>query len=149
MGIEVGANVGAGNRARALRIGWIGASSAAVIVGAIGLLCAIAPDQWQRLFLDADEVEAPIVGRAYFRIVGPGYAFFAFGLALYFASQGAGRIVWPVAASLLRIVVAIGGGVALSDGPGLGLQGLFLGIALGMATYGVFAAFAIRLTGWR
>ena len=49
-------------------------------------------------------------GSAYLRAVGPFYGFFGFGLALYFASQGAGRLLWPLLAASLRMAVAIGGG---------------------------------------
>ena len=36
------------------------------------------------------------VGIAYLRVVGPAYGFFGLGLSLYFASQGAGRLFWPL-----------------------------------------------------
>ena len=51
-------------------------------------------------------------GAAYLRIVGPAYGFFGLGLALYFASQGAGRLFWPLFAGLLRLLIAVGGGWA-------------------------------------
>ena len=35
-------------------------------------------------------------GSAYLRIVGPFYGFFGLGMALYFASQGAGALKWPL-----------------------------------------------------
>ena len=43
-------------------------------------------------------------------MVGPTYGFFGLGLCLYFASQGAGRLLWPLLAGLLRMLLAIGGG---------------------------------------
>ena len=49
-------------------------------------------------------------GAAYLRAVGPTYGFFGLGLCLYFASQGAGRLLWPLLAGLLRMVLAVGGG---------------------------------------
>ena len=49
-------------------------------------------------------------GTAYLRIVGPAYGFFGLGLSLYFASQGAGRLLWPLLAGLLRLLIAVGGG---------------------------------------
>ena len=49
-------------------------------------------------------------GTAYLRIVGPTYGFFGLGLSLYFASQGAGKIAWPLLAGFVRLVIAIGGG---------------------------------------
>ena len=49
-------------------------------------------------------------GSAYLRAVGPFYGCFGFGLALYFASQGAGKLLWPLLVGFARMVVAIGGG---------------------------------------
>ena len=45
-------------------------------------------------------------GSAYLRMVGPAYGFFGLGLALYFASQGAGRLLWPLVGGLLRMLIA-------------------------------------------
>ncbi len=145
----VGANIGAGDRARALRIGWTGALTAAAMVGAIGLTVAAAPDLWLRLFLGPEEEAALAAGRAYFGAVGPSYGFFGLGLALYFASQGAGRMLWPVLGSVLRMVVAIGAALALGQGAALGPDGVYLGISAGMAAYGIFTAAAIGITRWR
>jgi Na+-driven multidrug efflux pump len=145
----VGANIGAGDRARALRIGWTGSFAAAAIVGAIGVFFAVFPDVWLRLFVGADAVDTLKAGETYFRTVAPFYAFFALGLALYFASQGAGRMIWPVAGSLVRMGIAIGGVLALDAFTDLGLAGVFIAIAAGMCSYGVFTAIAIRISGWR
>lgn len=49
-------------------------------------------------------------GSRYLRAVGPFYDLFGLGMALYFASQGAGRLLWPLLANLTRLVVAAGGG---------------------------------------
>jgi len=103
----VGANIGAKNRTRALRIAWVGSFSAALIVGSIGFLLAVYPDLWLGMFLDPSGAAALGVGRAYFRIVAPLYPFFGLGLALYFASQGAGIMLWPVIGSLSRVGVAV------------------------------------------
>ena len=105
----VGTNIGAGQRARALRIALIGGAIAFAVTEAIGLAAAIWP---QRL---ARRCSAPIrawsrPGAPISRIVGPTYGFFGLGLALYFASQGAGRLFWPLSAGFLRLVIAIGGG---------------------------------------
>ena len=51
-------------------------------------------------------------GAAYLRVVGPAYGFFGLGLALYFASQGAGRSLWPLLAGTVRLVSAGGGRLA-------------------------------------
>lgn len=145
----VGANIGAGARPRALRIAWTGSFAAAFLVGSIGIAVSLDPDLWLSLFLEPSELGALAAGRAYFHTVGPFYGFFALGLALYFASQGAGRMVWPVSASLCRMAVAIGGGLLLARGTGMGIDGVFVAIAGGMLVYGLVTAAAVKLTGWR
>src|SRR6266849_2577031 len=54
------------------------------------------PAAWLGLFSDDPGMLA--TGAQYLRIVGPAYGFFGLGLALYFASQGAGRLLWPLLA---------------------------------------------------
>ena len=56
---------------------------------------ALFPLAWLTLFgNDPAMLEA---GARYLRIVGPVYGLFGLGMALYFASQGAGRLLWPLA----------------------------------------------------
>ena len=75
---------------------------------AIGVAAALFPAAWLSLFVsDPAMIEA---GSAYLRMVGPFYGFFGLGMALYFASQGAGTLKWPLLAGFLRMVVAVGGG---------------------------------------
>lgn len=62
-------------------------------------------------------------------VVGPSYGFFGLGLALYFASQGAGRLPWPLLAGFLRLTLAALGGWAAVHWLGGGLKALFLVIA--------------------
>jgi Na+-driven multidrug efflux pump len=92
----VGTNIGAGHRERALRIAFVGAAIAVAITEAIGIAAAI----WPRLWITQFSVDPRVVetGTAYLRFVGPAYGFFGLGLALYFASQGAGRLFWPLSA---------------------------------------------------
>ena len=53
-------------------------------------------------------------GSRYLRVVGPFYGLFGLGMALYFASQGAGRLAWPLIANLTRLAIAaVGGSLAL------------------------------------
>ena len=52
-------------------------------------------------------------GAAYLRSMGPAYGFFGLGLSLYFASQGAARLFWPLFAGLLRLLIAVGVGWAV------------------------------------
>jgi Na+-driven multidrug efflux pump len=86
-------------------------------------------------------------GSAYLRVVGPAYGFFGLGLALYFASQGAGRLFWPLSAGFLRMFIAIAGGWLALRMTG-SLQWLFAALALGLVAYGVTIALAIRSGAW-
>src|SRR5260370_636890 len=101
----VGTNIGAGNRDRALRVAWTGAAIGFVISETIGLWAAVFPGAWLSLFGDDQQMIA--AGSAYLRVVGPFYGFFGLGLALYFSSQGAGRLLWPLCARLLRLPIAV------------------------------------------
>src|SRR5439155_13289002 len=87
----VGTSIGAGRRERALRTAWIGAAIAAGLTEAIGLCAAAFPTAWLSLFgTDPAMLDA---GSRYLQAVGPLYGLFGLGMALYFASQGAGRLL--------------------------------------------------------
>lgn len=138
----VGTNVGAGQVARARRVAWVGAALAAAITGSVGLLAALLPRVWIGIFSSQPEVLA--AGETYLRIVGPTYGLFGLGLALYFASQGAGRLVWPLVAGFGRLLIAVGGGWAATSWLGGGLSTLFIAISLGFVAFGSAQAAAIN-----
>lgn len=104
----VGTNIGAGNRQRVLRIALTGGAVAFILTEGIGIAAALWPYAWLGLF--GDDPRMLETGATYLRLVGPTYGFFGLGLSLYFASQGAGRLLWPLLAGGLRLVVAVGGG---------------------------------------
>jgi putative MATE family efflux protein len=141
----VGTCMGAGQHARALRATWIGAAMAFGLTGAIGLAAAAFPYAWLSLFgTDPAMLDA---GALYLRSVGPFYGFFGVGLVLYFASQGAGRLLWPVLGNLARLVVAAAGGwLALRWGGGL-LQ-VFWAQGAALLVYGLVIAAAISGGAW-
>jgi putative MATE family efflux protein len=141
----VGTCIGAGRRERALRAAAIGAALAFAMTEAIGLWAALFPQAWLRLFsADAQMLEA---GTRYLRSVGPFYGFFGLGLVLYFASQGAGRLTWPVIGNLLRLAVAgLGGWLALRAGGGL--AALFAAQAAALVLYGLTNAAAVAGGAW-
>jgi putative MATE family efflux protein len=143
----VGTNVGAGQVVRAERVAWVGAGLAAGVTGSIGLLAAVVPAAWLGLFSTDPDVLA--AGARYLTTVGPVYGFFGVGLALYFASQGAGRLAWPLIAGLSRLTIAALGGWLAIHHLGAGLSGLFVAIALALVVFGVTVAAAIRAGAWR
>jgi len=141
----VGTNIGAGQPARALRIALTGGALAFALTETIGSVAAIWPRAWLGLFgTDPQMLET---GAAYLRIVGPSYGFFGLGLALYFASQGAGRLLWPLLSGFLRLAVAIGGGWAAMRITG-SLSWLFAALTLGLVVYGITLAAAIGSGVW-
>ena len=80
-------------------------------------------------------------------MAGPFYGFFGLGLVLYFASQGAGRLLWPVLGNLARLLVAAaGGGLALRWGGSL--VDVFLVQGAALAVYGIVIALAIAGGAW-
>jgi putative MATE family efflux protein len=143
----VGTNFGAGRRGRAERVAWVGAGVAAAVTGAVGLVGALAPQLWLGLFTREPEVLA--AGATYLRIVGPTYGFFGLGLALYFASQGAGRLLWPVLGGSARLTVAVLGGWLVVHVLGGSLAALCAMMALAFVVLGSTIALAIRWGAWR
>lgn len=146
MNTLVGVNLGAGQLQRAVNIGWIGGVCASVLTGVIGLLASVAPDLWVSLF--TDDPDALASARSYLRIVGPFFAFQGLGLSLFFASQGAGTVTWPVIATFLRLAVALGGGAVALHTFAAGLDGIYLAAGVGMLVYGVITAAALKLGVW-
>lgn len=142
----VGMAIGAGNVARARRVAWTGAAVSAISVGSIGLLVAALPSLWATHFTQDPAVLAS--ARSYLTWSGPGYGFFGVGLCLYFASQGAGKVLGPVIAGTIRLaLVAVGGWyLAVTEAPA---SAMFALVGLAMVVYGVATAVAIYLTPWR
>ena len=141
----VGTCIGAGQRERALRATWIGAAIAFAMTEAIGLWAAAYPAAWLSLFnTEPAMIEA---GSQYLRIVGPWYGFFGLGLVLYFASQGAGRLLWPVLGNIARLVVAVAGGWLALHG-GYAIAGVFAAQAAAMVVYGIANAWTIAGGAW-
>src|SRR5687767_12258434 len=99
--VLVGTHIGADRSERARRIAWTGAALAASISLAIGATVSIFPLAWVGLFSDDAAVLAS--GSAYLRTVAPCYPLLAAGIALYFASQGAGRVLPPMLAGTVQI----------------------------------------------
>lgn len=142
----VGTNVGAGNWPRARRIAWTGAALAAGLTGTVGFVFGLFPQAWIGLFSQDPGVHA--AGAAYLSRVGFCYAFFGFGLSLYFASQGAARMLWPTLAGVARLLLAAGGGWLLLTAFGAGPEGLFTLIGLAMTLFGTMIAGSIALGTW-
>ncbi len=141
----VGTNIGAGQRERALKIALRGAGLSFAITEVIGLLAALFPASWLALF--SAEPAMIATGSAYLRIVGPFYGFFGLGLSLYFASQGAGKLLWPLGAGVLRLVIALLGGWLVLRLTG-SLEAFFASLALSLLAYGLTMFAAVKAGVW-
>ena len=143
----VGMGIGAGDIHRAERVGWIGGLCAGVIAGVVGIVLAIFPDGWISLFTQDSLVHTS--AKSFIQIAGPCFFFQGLGLSLYFASQGANAMRWPVLATILRVAVA--GCVSYSLGFifDVGLTGIYYGAALGMVSYAIIIAGALKFGAWR
>ncbi|MDC6459161.1 MATE family efflux transporter [Luminiphilus sp.] len=143
----VGMSVGAGDLKRAEHIGWVGGMGSALLAGIIGISLAVFPDFWIPLFSQNPIVQG--AAKQYIQIVGPCFAFQGLGLSLYFASQGAGAMFWPVVSLVLRLIVAVGGALLLINTTDWGLAGVFYAAAFGMAIYGIIMVSALKLGAFR
>jgi Na+-driven multidrug efflux pump len=142
----VGIAVGAGQWARAVRVAIIGSLMAAVLTGTVGALAAIFPREWMSIF-SAD----PLVqqtGVTYLTRAAPFYAFFGLGMALNFASQGAGRQGVPLGIAFARLALAAGGGWLAVHVWGLGENGLFWAVAISIVVFGLANLVALIVRPW-
>lgn len=141
----VGMAVGAGDVLRARRVAWTAGALSAANLALIGAVVALWPDLWAGLFTTDEAVLAH--ARQYLRTVGPAFPLFGLGLTLYFASQGAGRVLGPVLAALLRLllVAAVGGWLARRDASAAAYFALVAGA---MAAYGLATTLAVWFTPW-
>jgi Na+-driven multidrug efflux pump len=142
----VGIAAGAGDWRRAVRVAWTAGLVAALAMALIGGTIASMPQAWSELFAsDPDVIAAAISCIVH---VAPFYCLFGLGLTLNFASQGAGRMAVPVAASLGRLTVAALGGWWAAE-HGFGLAGVFAAIAASLVVYGGVIAGMLLVMPWR
>ena len=126
----VGANVGAG-----------------AITEAIGLAAALAPS-WRADSFTTDPAVAEAC-RRYLQTVGPFYALFGLGLALYFASHGLRSMRWPMLGGVLRLTVIAARCGWLAGTGAMTFDALLLVVPVGMVSFGLFNALTLRRFAWR
>ncbi len=137
----VGTNMGAGKVERAYRIAWSGAAVAFAITQTIGIVAALFPTMWMSLFTKDTNVQE--LGSLYLQTVAPAYSAVGAGLALYFASQGIKRVLLPVLAGTVRMILAAFIGWASVLWFGASLHTLFLIVSVAALAYGVLTAAAV------
>ena len=137
----VGVNIGAGQIARAKKIAWTSSLVGLALTGTIGLLVALFPMLWLHLFSHDPEVLSQ--GATYLRIVAPAYSALGFGFVIAFASQGAGHVLWPFVASVMRILIAAGLGWIAVGYFGAGMTALAAMVAASLVAYAALCAVAM------
>ena len=143
----VGTNMGAKKIERAERIGWVGGSLAGFFSGIIGLILFLTSNYWIGLF--ATDQATYIVTKQYIEIVGLCFGFQGLGLSLYFASQGANAMKWPIFATISRFIVAALGGWISVNYFSTGISGIFYSAAAAMTLFGLMLGISLKMGAWR
>lgn len=142
----VGRAVGARDWVTARRTAWTGGLLTLAIAGSVGLLVGLFPASFAAIFASGPEVAA--IATRGLRYTGPAFGGFGLGMAMYFASLGAGRMLWPFFAATSRLCLAVGGGWFLGQYAGYGIEGYFMAVAAGITAYGAFTAAGVRKGVW-
>jgi len=137
----VGTNWGAKQYCRAYQIAWTGAATVGASCAAIGLIVALCPTLWMDLFSKDPQIIR--IGSWYLQIVGPIYGFYGLGMALYFATQGVGRVALTVTANAVRLVVSAAFALIAVYVFDLGAIGFFAAVAIGFVMYAALTVCAV------
>jgi Na+-driven multidrug efflux pump len=141
----VGMAIGAGQIVRARRIAWIAGLVSVVSVGLVGTVIAIFPELWVNLFTEDPGVRT--AASQYLRAAAPMYAFIGLSISMYFAAQGAAKVLGPVLAQTARLAFVAGGGYWLMS-IHASASAFFLLASASMVLLGVLAALSVALTRW-
>ena len=143
---SVSINIGSKQFKRARQIAWTGGLISFGLIGIIGLFAAIFPQLWINNF--SSDPEALIYGKTYLNIVAPFYCLFGLGQALYFASQGTGKLINPIFIGLLRFfTVVIFGYIAISYN--VSIDYIFYGVSLGLIITGIGMSLCLLGSEWK
>jgi len=143
----VGTNIGAKNIARAEKIGMIGATTAGLLSAVIGITLALTPDLWISIF--TSDAATLLVTKQYIQILGICYIFQGYGLSLYFASQGANAMKWPIIITAIRLLIFSAGALISIYWLSYGLESIFYASALAMVVFGVLMVISLKMGAWR
>jgi Na+-driven multidrug efflux pump len=143
----VGTNIGANNISRAEQIGMVGAASSGLLSGLIGLILALTPDFWISFFTSDQEVLS--ITKIYIQILGVCYLFQGVGLSLYFASQGANSMRWPIVITAIRFIVFTVAALLSVYYFATGVVGIFYSSAGAMILFGILMFIAVKKGAWR
>ena len=143
----VGTNIGAKNIERAEKIGMVGATTAGLLSAVIGLALALTPNLWISIF--TSDPETLLVTKQYIQILGVCYVFQGYGLSLYFASQGANAMKWPIIITAIRLIVFSVIALVAVYWLSYGLVSIFYASAIAMGIFGILMVISLKMGAWR
>ncbi|MDA9621615.1 MATE family efflux transporter [Gammaproteobacteria bacterium] len=143
----VGTNIGAKNIERAEKIGMVGATTAGLLSAVIGLALALTPNLWISIF--TSDPETLLVTKQYIQILGVCYVFQGYGLSLYFASQGANAMKWPIIITAIRLIVFSVIALVAVYWLSYGLVSIFYASAIAMVIFGILMVISLKMGAWR
>ena len=143
----VGTNIGAKNIERAEKIGMVGATTAGLLSAVIGLALALTPNLWIGIF--TSDPETLLVTKQYIQILGVCYVFQGYGLSLYFASQGANAMKWPIIITAIRLIVFSVLALVAVYWLSYGLVSIFYASAIAMVIFGILMVISLKMGAWR
>jgi putative MATE family efflux protein len=144
----VGQNLGAGRPDRAERAVWTAALYNMIFLGSVGLVFVFAARPIAGLFT-SDPLVQPFAVNG-LRIVSAGFLFYAYGMVLTQAFNGAGDTWTPTVINLFvfwawEIPLAWW----LASGADLGPTGVFIAMAIAYSSLAVVSAILFRRGGWK
>jgi MATE family, multidrug efflux pump len=144
----VGQSLGAGKPDRAERSVWIAAFYNMCFLGTIGLCFVLFAEPLIHLF--TREAAVVPIGTACLRIVSSGFLFYAFGMVMTQAFNGAGDTWTPTRINLFCFwLFEIPLAYLLAVRLGLGPRGVFLAIAIAFSILAVVSALLFRRGRWK
>ena len=143
----VGTNIGAKNIERAEKIGMVGATTAGLLSAVIGLALALTPNLWISIF--TSDPETLLVTKQYIQILGVCYVFQGYGLSLYFASQGANAMKWPIIITAIRLIVFSVLALVAVYWLSYGLVSIFYASDIAMVIFGILMVISLKMGAWR
>ena len=154
----VGQNLGAGKPERAERAVWLSSYYNMAFLGTVGVLFVVFAEPLVGLFtsglftsdLFTSDPEVLASGVSCLRIVSYGYLFYAFGMVVIQAFNGAGDTVTPTIINLFCFwIVQIPLALALARGADLGPAGVYIAVAIAESLVAVTGGWVFRRGHWK
>jgi len=144
----VGQNLGAGQPDRAERSVWLTALYNFGFLGAVAVVFVVLPEPIVRWFTSEPEVVSFAVDCL--RIVSLGFVFFAYGMVMIQAFNGAGDTVTPSIINFVSFwLVKIPLAYALAIGGNMGPRGVYIAVTVAYALQTAMAVVLFRRGRWK